>query len=245
MPTDPVTIAVFLLAVSLLGLSKGGLSGLGMMAMPMMLFVMPPAKAAGLILPILMTQDAFSVWLYRGRWDMPNLRLLVPAGVIGIAIGLGLFALLPTRAMLIILGTITLLFAARGLLRPGAPARTPSRPMGWFLGIMSGLTSTVLHQGGPTFQMYLLPQRLPRDVFVGTSVTFFWIINLVKFPGFVALGQLTRDGLIVAAIAAPFALGMTWVGAKLVSRIDPEKFYSLIYWFLAAAGVKLLSDGLF
>lgn len=242
MNTDPVTILVFLLAVSLLGLSKGGLAGLGMMSMPIMTLVMPPAAAAGLILPILMMQDILSVWLYRGRWDMGNLKVLVPAAVVGIALGLTLFALLPTGPMLAILGTITLAFAARGLLRPGAPARTPSKTMGRFLGMLSGLTSTVLHQGGPTFQMYILPQRLPRDVFIGTSVTFFWLINLIKLPGFIALGQLTREGLIVAAIASPFALGMTWLGARLVRRIEVERFYVIIYWLLAAVGAKLLVD---
>ena len=242
MSTDPVTIAVFLLAVGLLGLSKGGLAGVGMMSMPMMTLVMPPAAAAGLILPILMMQDVLSVWLYRGQWDMANLRILVPAATVGIALGLTLFALLPAGPMLALLGVVTLAFAVRGLLHPRAPAKTPNKWMGRLLGMLSGLTSTILHQGGPTFQIYMLPQRLPRDVFVGTSVTFFWLVNLIKLPGFIALGQLTRDGLIVAAIASPFALAMTFLGARLVRRIDPERFYVIIYWLLAAVSVKLIVD---
>lgn len=240
--TDPVTIAVFLLAVGLLGLSKGGLSGFGMLSMPMMTFVMPPAAAAGLILPILMMQDLLSVWLYRGQWDMTNLKVLVPAATVGIVLGLTLFALLPAGPMLAILGVITLVFAVRGLVRPAAPARTPNKWVGRLLGMLSGLTSTILHQGGPTFQMYMMPQRLPRDVFVGTSVTFFWLVNLIKLPGFIALGQLTRDGLIVAAIASPFALLMTFLGARLVRRIDTERFYVIIYWLLAGVSVKLIVD---
>ena len=53
---------------------------------------------------------------------------------------------------------------------------------------------------------------------------------------------LTRDGLIVAAIASPFALAMTFLGARLVRRIDPERFYVIIYWLLAAVSVKLIVD---
>ncbi len=243
MSTDPVTILVFLLAVGLLGLAKGGLAGVGLMSMPMMTLVMPPAAAAGLILPILMIQDLLSVWLYRGQWDMGNLKVLVPAAAVGIALGLTIFALLPPGPMLALLGVITLAFAVRGLLSPGAPAKTPNIWMGRLLGMLSGLTSTILHQGGPTFQMYMMPQRLPRDVFVGTSVTFFWIVNMIKLPGFIALGQLTREGLTVAAIAAPFALLMTFLGARLVRRIDTERFYGIIYWLLAAVGIKLIADG--
>lgn len=242
MNTDPATILVFLLAVSLLGLSKGGLAGVSILSMPMMTLVMPPAAAAGLILPILMIQDLLSVWIYRGQWDWGNLKVLVPAAAVGIALGLTAFALLPTGPMLAILGVVTLIFAAHGLLRPGAPARTPNKTMGRVLGMVSGVTSTILHQGGPTFQMYMMPQRLPRDVFVGTSVAFFAIVNFIKLPGFIALGQLTREGLTVAAIAAPFALLMTWLGARLVKRIEAERFYVIIYWLLAAVGVKLIAD---
>lgn len=244
MTFDATTIAVFLLAVGLVGLSKGGLAGIGLMSMPMLLFVMPPAAAAGLMLPILMIQDVYSLWLYRGRWDRGNLKLLLPAGVVGIGAGFLMFALLPREPMLAILGAVTLLFAVRGLLQLGAPAKPPRPVIGAVLGIISGFTSTVLHQGGPPIQIYLLPQRLPRDVFIGTSIAFFAIVNLIKLPGFIWLGQLTREGLIVAAASAPFALFMTWVGAKLVRRIEPARFYLIIHLLLAAVGAKLLADGL-
>lgn len=242
MTLDPVSIAVFLLAVGLLGLSKGGLAGVGMVSMPLMLFVMPPAAAAVLMLPILLIQDSYSLWLYRGKWDVPNLRLLLPAAGVGIVAGFALFAVLPPRPMLGILGAVTLLFALRALLTPGVPARTPPRIVGWVLGAITGFTSTVLHQGGPPFQMYLLPQRLPRDVFVGTSVAFFAIINVVKLPGFVWLGGITQEGLVIALVSAPFSLAMTWLGARLTRMLSVERFYLVIQVLLAAVGVKLLAD---
>jgi uncharacterized membrane protein YfcA len=243
MSLDPVTIGVFLVAVGLLGLSKGGLAGIGLMSMPLMVLVMPPATAAGLMLPILMIQDAYSLWLYRWQWDEANLRLLLPAAAAGIAAGFALFAVLPPKPMLGILGILTLAFALRGLLTPGVPARTPSRLAGWALGAVSGLTSTVLHQGGPPFQMYLLPQRLPRDVFVATSVAFFAIVNVTKLPGFVLLGAITREGLLVALVSAPFSLAMTWLGARLTRMMSVERFYLVIQVLLAAVGLKLLADG--
>ena len=44
-------------AVILLGLSKGGFSGLSSLAMPMMSLVASPARAAAIVLPILIVQD--------------------------------------------------------------------------------------------------------------------------------------------------------------------------------------------
>lgn len=244
MTLDPITIAVFALAVALLGLSKGGLAGLGMMALPMMLLVMPPATAAGLMLPILITQDSLTVYIYWGKWDVWNLKVLLPGAMLGIAIGFLSFAVMPERVLLFVLGAITLTFAVRGLLARAAPAKVPHPAMGVFLGGVSGFTSTILHQGGPPFQIYMLPQKLPRDVFIGTTVVFFAVLNLVKLPGFIALGQLTTPNLTIALAAAPWALFMTWVGSKLVRRIAVERFYVIIHWLLALVGVKLLSDAL-
>ncbi|WP_332461256.1 sulfite exporter TauE/SafE family protein [Acuticoccus mangrovi] len=217
---------------------------MGMMAMPLMLLVLPPGPAVGLMLPILMTQDAFSIWIYRGRWDVGNLKLLLPAAGVGVLIGMALFVVMPQRAMLGVLGTVTLGFAIRGLVVRQAPARVPHRAVGWVLGTLSGFTSTVLHQGGPPFQIYLIPQRLPRDVFAATTAAFFAIVNFAKLPGFIALGQMTREGLIVAAIAAPFALLMTWVGSRVVMKISPAHFYPLINLILASVGIKLITDAL-
>ncbi|MEM7694607.1 MAG: sulfite exporter TauE/SafE family protein [Pseudomonadota bacterium] len=241
MALDAPTLAAFLAAVGLLGLSKGGFSGIGFLSMPILLLVMSPAAAAGLMLPVLMIQDAFSVWLYRGKWDRANLWVLLPAAVVGVGLGLILFAALPVKVMLGLLGAVTIAFAAKGLLRP-SPAKRPSRIVGYALGAAAGLTSTVLHQGGPPFQMYLIPQKLPRETFVATTVLFFTIVNIIKLPGFLALGHITWDRLSVALAAAPFALFMTWLGLRLVRLVPQERFYLIIHLILAGVGAKLLFD---
>ena len=40
-------------------------------------------------------------------------------------------------------------------------------------GATAGFTSQIAHAGGPPFQIYVLPRRLPRDTFIGTSAIFF------------------------------------------------------------------------
>lgn len=244
MTLDPISIAVFAFVVALLGLSKGGLAGMGMMAMPTLLLVMPPAAAAGLVLPILIIQDALSLWIYRGQWDTANLKVLIPGALVGIGIGFVSFAIMPARVLLFVLGSVTLVFALRGLIFHKMPAKPAHPAVGVALGAVSGFTSTILHQGGPPFQIYMIPQRLPRDVFIGTTVVFFATMNLLKLPGFIALGQLTGPNLLIALAAAPWALFMTWVGAKIVRRIEVNRFYAIIHWLLALVGVKLLTDAL-
>ena len=75
------------LASLLVGLSKGGLPTVGMLAVPLLSLFMSPVKAAVLLLPIYIISDVVSVWLYRKNFSAPNLKILIPAGVLGVFVG--------------------------------------------------------------------------------------------------------------------------------------------------------------
>jgi len=67
--TDPLFYVLAVPAVVALGLSKGGFSGVGQMATPMLALVMPPLEAAAIMLPIMLVQDGFALWVYRKEWN--------------------------------------------------------------------------------------------------------------------------------------------------------------------------------
>ena len=56
--------------------------------------------------------------------------------------------------------------AARGRRRGSVRA-------GVFWGALSGFTSTICQAGGPPYQVYVLAQKLPKMIFVGTTAMFF------------------------------------------------------------------------
>jgi uncharacterized membrane protein YfcA len=88
-----------------------------------------------------------------------------------------------------------------------------------------------------------MPQRLPRDVFVGTGAIFFALNNWIKVPPYIALGQLTAENLATAGALFPVAIGSTWAGVWLVRRVSGERFYTLVYILLVLVGTKLIVDG--
>lgn len=247
MLTQPGFYATAIPAVILLGLSKGGFAGLGVLGMPLMALTIPPVQAAAITLPILMVQDAFSVWVYRRDWDGTNLRILLPGAVLGILAAYLLAARVPDAAVSLVLGLISVVFALRRFLaRAGAvaaPATRPSRPSGWFWGAVAGFTSMIAHAGGPPFQIYVLPQKLPRDLFVGTGVVFFALVNLIKVPPYLALGQLTAESLATSLVLFPLAIVSTLAGVWLVRRVSGERFYDIVYLLLLLLGGKLIYDG--
>jgi uncharacterized protein len=235
-------------AVILVGLAKGGFSGLGALGTPLMaLATDDPVKAAAILLPILLAQDVVGVAAFRKSWDGSILATMLPGAVVGVALGYLLAAEVSADAVMAALGAVSILFGAYRLWveRGGRIAASSNSPrwVGSLFGVLTGFTSQIAHAGGPPFQMWVMPRRLERDVFVGTSAIFFALLNWVKVPAYVALGQFTRDNAIATAVLLPLAVLASLAGVKLVRRVAMERFYAIVYLLMIVAGVKLLLEG--
>lgn len=246
MLTDPLFYATAIPAVIILGLAKGGFSGIGVLAVPLMTLIISPVQAASIALPILIVQDVVSVWVFRKAWDKKSLLILTPSAVVGIVIAYLLAARVSTAAVELAVGLVSLIFGARQLritLRGTARPHQSSDIMGVVWGAASGFTSQIAHAGGVPFQIYMLPKRLDRDVLIGTSAIFFAAVNWLKVPAYAALGQFTRGNMATSLALLPVAVASTVIGAKLIRRVDPERFYVMIYILLLITGLKLTWDG--
>ncbi|MBW3617242.1 MAG: sulfite exporter TauE/SafE family protein [Proteobacteria bacterium] len=247
MLTDPIFYLFAVPAVILLGLAKGGFAGVGAIAVPLMALAAPPIQAASVILPILLVQDVVSVWAFRRSWDRSILARMLPGAALGILLGYLLASRVPGGAVELAVGIISILFGVHRLWteRRGAVAGTPgSWPFALICGVASGFTSQIAHAGGPPFQIYALARGLGRDVFIGTSAIFFAVVNWLKAPAYLALGQLTRENLLTSAVLLPLAIASTVAGVVLVRRVSGETFYRIIYVLLLLVGARLVWDGL-
>lgn len=246
--SDPLTLALAVIAVVILGLAKGGFSGLGALATPLLALSLPPVTAAAVLLPVLMVQDVVSVWSYRKTWDGWIVGWMLPGAVAGIALAAGLAAAVPEERLLVVLGIITLVFGLYRLwIERGGRIVAASSSPGWvgtLFGVAMGFTSQIAHAGGPPFQMWVTPRRLPHEVFVGTSSLTFAAVNWMKVPSYVLLGSFDRQVLEAAALLFPLAIVATLVGVWLVRRMDTARFYTLIYLLMVALGLRLIVQGL-
>ncbi|PKU23287.1 sulfite exporter TauE/SafE family protein [Telmatospirillum siberiense] len=244
---DPFFYIAAIPAVILLGLSKGGFTGVGMLAMPLIALVISPIRGAAIILPILIVQDAVGVWVYRKAWDRRNMAILLPGAFAGALLGYLFAARVSDEAIALAVGVISVLFGLRRLfLERGGRPLEPSRPgiaAGVLWGGMSGFTSMIANAGAPPFQVYVIPQKLPKEMFVGTGILFFAALNWFKLPLFIALGQLTGDSLKTSFVLFPLAIASTWAGVLLVRKVPAERFFTLIYLLMIVVGAKLLWDG--
>jgi uncharacterized membrane protein YfcA len=246
MITDPAFYAVAIPAIVLTGLAKGGfLGGLGGLAVPLMSLVVSPVQAAAIMLPILIAMDWVGVAAYRREFDLANLKILLPAAIVGIGAGYLTAAFVTEAHVRLVVGIIAVAFALDHFAGRRAPvAAGPSVVKGSFWGLVAGFTSFVSHAGGPPVSVYLLPQRLANAVYAATTVMFFTVVNLVKVVPYFALGQFGPANLATTGVLLPLAPLAMMAGIWATRRIPQAPFYTIAYASLLVIGVKLIWDGL-
>jgi uncharacterized membrane protein YfcA len=235
----PIALFVALLT----GVGKSGFGMAGGLPVPLLALVISPAQGAAIMLPLLLVTDVASVYAYRRHWDRANMKLLLPAGLIGTALGWATFKVLDESALRIVLGLIAVCFVMNTVLRRPVPATRPSRARGYFWGAVSGLTSFVAQAGGPPLWVYLLPQRLEKRLHTGTTVMFFAALNVAKIYPYFALGLLTAGNLAASAAMVPVGLAGIPLGIWMQRRVSSQWFFRVTYTLLFIAGVQLLYQG--
>lgn len=244
--TDPLFYVLAVPAVVALGLSKGGFAGVGQMATPLVALAMPPLEAAAIMLPIMILQDAIAVWVYRKDFNRRILMLIIPGAVVGVGLGWLLAAHISDSAVRVLTGAATIAFVVynwMGPMRLAQEVGPASAPAGVFWGTVSGFASTVAQAGGPPYQMWVLPQKLPKMTYVGTTAIVFASLNWLKVVPYLALGQFSSKGFGTSLALVPLAIATNMLGFWLVRRISQERFYQVTLVLMFLISLELIREG--
>ncbi len=234
----------FGVAVLTIGLSKGGLGGALPVALvlPMLSLVFDPREAVPLMVPFLVIADWFALRIYWGKWDMHQIRLMLPMGIVGVVMGgllLSVISAVLLKVLIALFTTIVIIYklAADNL---KSLTYTPQRWHGWLAGWASGLSSTLANTGGPPFTIYLLLQSLQPIAFIGTVTLFFAVVNFLKIPLFLQQGLLNIDTVVQLAWAIPLLPLGVWLGRRSLDLFDQRLFERLLLVLLIGSVLLLL-----
>jgi uncharacterized protein len=243
--TDPGFYAVAVPAVLLMGISKSGFgAGFGSLAVPLMALAVTVPQAAAIMMPLLLAMDLMGLRAWRGHFDWPLIRFLLPFGLLGTVVGVLLFRSLDANTVAGVVGLFTLAFLAQRLLFPPRPdSPPPPRWAGALLTTTAGFTSFVAHAGGPPVNAYVIPMRLPPPVFAATMAVFFFAVNLSKWLPYAWLGLLDLRNMATSMVLMPLVPIGVLLGVRMAHRISPVLFYRLIYAGMLLTGLKLVWDG--
>lgn len=225
------------------GISKMGLSGVIMLFIPMIASIFGGKESTGLLLPLLMTGDAFAVLYYRKHVEFHEIRKLLLWVCIGLLIGLLAGQYINDAQFKAVLSVSVIICLAAMVYSDikGKPLTVPNKLVFYALiGILGGFTSMVGNAAGPIVSIYLISRGYQKVPLISTSVWLFFIINLIKLPlqifvwHNIGLTHLYSTLLLLPAVLAGAA-----AGAFLVKRINEKLYRKILYAMILIAAIAL------
>jgi len=235
---SPLFWTLALIGVLLTGISKSGFAGgAGVIAVPLLALVMPAEQAAALMLPLLIIMDTNTVYLYRKIIDTQALKPIALAALIGIAIAGTAMAALPSSVLQTSLAFFCIAFACWHKLTL-ILGKLPGAAFIW--GTISGISSTLLHAGGPPITIYFMSKGFSKAVWVAQAALFFAFMNLVKVIPYSLNNLWSLDYLLISIALVPIALAGIFIGHTIQAMISEELFTLVCRVLLGLIGVFLL-----
>jgi uncharacterized protein len=236
-----------ILSVIVVGISKSGFgAGLGVLSLPLMASQSTLNEALAILLPLLIAIDLVGIrrFLKNANWRI--LKLILPSGFFGMFLGMIFFTVITPKALTLFVGVFIMLFLIQMLVTSHFDLRD-AKPYPWLgrlMGITSGFTSFVAHNGGPPITIFMLRENLLPMVYTSTLGVFFTLINFGKLGPYAYLDLLHFKQLATSAILLPCVPVGVYLGFYLAEKISVKWYYRIVQFFLLVASVKLIADGL-
>lgn len=173
----------------------------------------------------------------RGHVDWRTMRLVSIAGVVGMPLGLLALHVASEPALKILIAAVVLIsvpLLARGIrLAP----RTSSTLVA---GALSGAMLTSTGMNGPPLVAAFQAMELSPRAFRATLQATFCVQDVLAVAGFLAIGQLTSNSLIVAAAGIPGAVLGWFLGDRVFRRTPAHVFRYLVLGLMVVTGLAAL-----
>lgn len=214
--------------------------GSGLISVPLLALSHPLQFAVPLVLALDFTASVALGGLNRKMTDWGEIKILLPAGLIGGAIGVLALLTLPTTPVLVALGLFTMFFGFRNVFGL-QPTTKLSRAWAVPAGFAGGATGALFGVGSPPYIMYLSRRLLDKGA---VRATFSWLIAIdgaFRLVWFLLAGLLLDPKLMVAYVLClvPMAAGL-YSGNKVHLDMTSEGMLKAVGTLLMISGAMLL-----
>lgn len=217
-----------------------GLGG-GIILLSVMLLYLHPLVAIPLhgVVQLVSNGSRTAIQRRHVRWDVlaPYALLLVPAGALGLAVARSL----PAEVLRAAIGVFVLaaVWAPRLLLFGMHPERLHPRRRFLGLGAAAGFLNTTVGAAGPLLGPFFTGIGLTRHGVVGTFAAAQTLGHAVKIALFLLAGFAFRPYLALLALLGGGVVVGTWLGSRLLDRVDERLFRRLYQVALTLVALRL------
>jgi len=242
MYNDPIVVIVIILAVMAGGLVKGTIGfGMPMVALPLIAFAVPVTTAMIILCaPIFLTnflQIKFKQGISSYRF-LPMFLFLVVGLIIGarLILEINLNTITQIIAILIIFAAVINCF---GFKINNNINKKNERIITSFIGFGSGILGGLSTVYGPPMLAYLVAVDLPKEKFVRTVSTMYFIGSFPLYGSLIYYGFATKQDLIMSLLLIIPALIAQQIGTKIRDKINQKQFRNCILVTLVILGIML------
>jgi len=241
MYNDPSIVLVIILAVLAGGLVKGTLGfGMPMVALPIIAFIIPPTTAMILLCAPIFLTNFLQIKFKEGVSSYRFLPMFLSL-VVGLIIGARLILEIDINTITQIIA-VSIIFAALvncfGLKISNIKQnyeKIITTIIGFGSGILGGLSTFY----GPPMLAYLVAVDLPKEKFVRTVSTMYFIGSFPLYGSLIYYGFATKEDLIFSLILIIPAFISQQIGTKIRDKINHKQFRNLVLFTLIILGISL------
>jgi uncharacterized membrane protein YfcA len=175
------------------------------------------------------------------RADFAEFRRIVPAMLVGIAVGTTVLFKLPRAPALLALGVFVVMYGVY-LLAGGRREWKAVRPLwAWPVGLVGGMFSAVFGTGGPIYMVYLAARIHDKTVLRATSSLIVTVSVTLRTAVFIVTGLLLKLPVVVAAaLLLPVMLAGYHLGNRAHHALSRTGVMKIIATLLVINGASLV-----
>ncbi|WP_430336296.1 sulfite exporter TauE/SafE family protein [Rhodococcus sp. ACT016] len=225
------------------------LAGLGfsMLLSPFLVLLIGPQQGV-LVVNALASIAAFIVAVRVWRdIDWHLLRWLMPPAVVTALLGAGFSARSSNSALLIVIGSVSIVALAGSMLVKCLHVRVSGRIATVVAGAAAGITNATAGMGGPPITAYAILTNWPHRSFVATAQPLFLVLGSVSFCAKLSIlpaGAPAWPAWMWCALASSLLAGTT-IGDTLAHRISSTTIRVFVVTVALAGAASVLWEGLF
>lgn len=213
--------------------------GYALLATPLLIFVFDAKSVVMMNIILGITSNILVLWQTRRHIDFKRLAFISLGGIFGVPLGAYLLSWLDPSIIKLTIAVLVIPFSVLLLLGRSHQFKQDSLVCG-LAGVVSGLLTASTSLGGPPVVLLLLNQGLAPQRFVATLAAYFLLVGLMSIAAFSSLGMITTDLLTKVAILLPALFVGSYVGVKLLPRINMTLFRKIVPSLMSVTAIVII-----
>lgn len=216
--------------------------GFALLAVPLMTLAVEPKVAVVVSTLTGIFVTSWQAYKDRALADKVLVKRMTIGAYVGMPLGLLVFVSVDDNVLRFLLGVAVLVATVLLALRVNLHHVGPRLDYG--AGFISGVLATSLSTNGPPLVFDLQARQLSAPTFRATISTVFALSNFGGLALFIAAGEITRDGIVAAAVTIPAMLFGQLLGFPIRKHVHGERFRWLVLLLLMAVAVSAIVNAI-